>query len=141
MQPDGTRLVLHGHFLTAYEYYLYTGDTQYLKDELYPSMKEVANFWNEALYWSEYQQRYVSAPSYSPENGPIVNGASYDQQFIWQHFENTIQAAETLGVDADLVAEWKDKQSKLDPVLVGDDGQVKEWFEETSYRKSTGRRS
>ncbi len=45
---------------------------------------------------------------YSPENGPIVNGASYDQQFIWQHFENTIQAAETLGVDADLVAEWKE---------------------------------
>ena len=44
-----------------------------------------------ALYWSEYQKRYVSAPSYSPENGPIVNGASYDRQFIWQHFENTIQ--------------------------------------------------
>ena len=50
--------------LNSYEYYLYTGDTQYLKDELYPSMKEVANFWNEALYWSEYQRRYVSAPSY-----------------------------------------------------------------------------
>ena len=49
--------------LNSYEYYLYTGDTQYLKDELYPSMKEVANFWNEALYWSEYQTRYVSAPS------------------------------------------------------------------------------
>lgn len=122
--------------LNSYEYYLYTGDTQYLRDELYPSMKEVANFWNEALYWSEYQQRYVSAPSYSPENGPIVNGASYDQQFIWQHFENTIQAAETLGVDADLVAEWKEKQSKLDPVLVGNDGQVKEWYEETSIGKA-----
>ncbi|MEI3150731.1 MAG: hypothetical protein V8S55_04380 [Mediterraneibacter faecis] len=107
-----------------------------MKNELYPSLKEVANFWNEALYWSEYQQRYVSAPSYSPENGPIVNGASYDQQFIWQHFENTIQAAETLGVDADLVAEWKEKQSKLDPVLVGDDGQVKEWYEETHFGKA-----
>lgn len=122
--------------LNAYEYYLYTEDTDYLKNELYPSLKEVANFWNEALYWSEYQQRYVSAPSYSPENGPIVNGASYDQQFIWQHFENTIQAAETLGVDADLVAEWKEKQSKLDPVLVGDDGQVKEWYEETHFGKA-----
>ena len=122
--------------LNAYEYYLYTEDTDYLRNELYPSLKEVANFWNEALYWSEYQQRYVSAPSYSPENGPIVNGASYDQQFIWQHFENTIQAAETLGVDADLVAQWKDKQSKLDPVLVGDDGQVKEWYEETTIGKA-----
>lgn len=121
--------------LNAYEYYLYTGDTEFL-NELYPSMKEVANFWNEALYWSEYQQRYVSAPSYSPENGPIVNGASYDQQFIWQHFENTIQAAEILGVDQDLVAQWTDKQSKLDPVMVGEDGQVKEWFEETHIGKA-----
>ena len=121
--------------LNSYEYYLYTGDAQYLR-QLYPSMKEVANFWNKALYWSEYQQRYVSAPSYSPENGPIVNGASYDQQFIWQHLENTIHAAETLGLDGDLVAEWKEKQSKLDPVIVGKSGQVKEWFEETSFGKA-----
>ncbi len=120
----------------AYEYYLYTGDVDYLRENLYPSMKEVAKFWNEALWWSEAQQRYVSAPSYSPENGPIVNGASYDQQLIWQHFENTIQAAEILGVDADLVQEWRDKQSKMDPVLVGDSGQVKEWFEETTFGKA-----
>lgn len=122
--------------LNAYEYFLYTGDVNYLREHIYPSMKEVANFWNEALYWSEYQQRYVSSPSYSPENGPIVAGASYDQQFIWQHFENTIQAAEILGVDQDLVKVWREKQSKLDPVLVGDDGQVKEWFEETHIGKA-----
>ena len=122
--------------LNAYEYYLYTEDQEYLKNELYPSMKEVANFWSKQLYWSEYQKRYVSAPSYSPENGPIVNGASYDQQFIWQHFENTIQAANVLGVDADLVEEWKEKQSKLDPILIGADGQVKEWFEETHIGKA-----
>lgn len=119
--------------LNCYEYYLYTGDQEYLRNELYPSMKEVANFWNEALYWSESQQRYVSSPSYSPENGPIVSGASYDQQFIWQHFENTIQAAKTLGEDEDLIAVWEEKQSKLNPVIVGDSGQVKEWFEETTF--------
>ncbi|MCI8525154.1 MAG: hypothetical protein HFF17_04380, partial [Oscillospiraceae bacterium] len=122
--------------VNAYEYYLYTGDTAYLRDHIYPSMKEVANFWNEALWWSEAQQRYVSAPSYSPEHGPIVNGASYDQQFIWQHFENTIQAAEILGEDAALIEVWREKQSKLDPVLVGDDGQIKEWFEETHIGKA-----
>lgn len=121
--------------LNCYEYYLYTGDTAYL-EIMYPSLREVANFWNEALYWSEYQQRYVSAPSYSPENGPIVNGASYDQQFIWQHFENTIQAAEILRVDQDLVEQWKDKQSKLEPVMVGESGQVKEWYEETTFGKA-----
>ena len=120
----------------AYEYYLYTGDVDYLRDNLYPSMKEVANFWNEALWWSEYQQRYVSGPSYSPENGPIANGVSYDQQLIWEHFNNTIHAAEILGVDEDLIPAWRDKQSKLDPVIVGDSGQVKEWFEETSIGRA-----
>ncbi len=129
--PTGSAWAL----LNCYEYYLYTGDKNYLA-ELYPSLKEVANFWNEALYWSESQQRYVSAPSYSPENGPIVNGASYDQQFIWQHFENTCKAAEILDVDQNLVAQWRDKQSKLKPVIVGDSGQVKEWFEETTFGKA-----
>ena len=121
--------------LNSYEYYLYTEDREFL-ERLYPSMKEVANFWNEALYWSDYQKRYVSAPSYSPENGPIANGASYDQQFIWQHFENTIQAAQILGVDEELVLKWREKQAKLNPVLVGEDGQVKEWFEETHIGKA-----
>lgn len=121
--------------LNSYEYYLYTEDREFL-ERLYPSMKEVANFWNEALYWSEYQKRYVSAPSYSPENGPITNGASYDQQFIWQHFENTIQAAQILGVDEELILKWREKQAKLNPVLVGADGQVKEWFEETHIGKA-----
>ena len=121
--------------LNSYEYYLYTGDLEFLKN-LYPSLREVANFWDKALYWSEYQKRYVSAPSYSPENGPIANGAAYDQQFIWQHFENTIQAAEILGIDQELIPQWREKQSKLDPVLVGKDGQVKEWFEETHIGKA-----
>lgn len=122
--------------LNAYEYYLYTGDMDYLRDELYPSMKSVANFWDKALVWSDSQQRYVSSPSYSPENGPIVAGASYDQQFIWQHFENTIAAAETLGVDQDLIAQWREKQEKLNPVIVGDSGQIKEWYEETTFGKA-----
>lgn len=121
--------------LNSYEYYLYTEDVDFLK-KLYPSLREVANFWNEALYWSEYQNRYVSAPSYSPENGPIANGAAYDQQFIWQHFENTIQAAEILGVDEELIPQWREKQAGLNPVLVGEDGQVKEWFEETHIGKA-----
>lgn len=117
--------------LNAYDYYLYTGDREYLEADLYPSMKEVADFWSEALYWSDYQQRYVSAPSYSPENGPIANGVSYDQQFIWQHFENTIQSAKILGIDEDSIVKWREKQSKLNPILIGKDGQIKEWYEET----------
>ena len=132
--------------INLYEYYLYTGNVEYLRDNIYPSMKEVSNFWKEALWWSDAQQRWVSAPSYSPEHGPIVNGASYDQQLVWQHLHNTVEATNILieagyldGEDAtvqeDLKA-WTEKMDGMDPVLVGEDGQVKEWFEETTIGKA-----
>ena len=39
-------------------------------------------------------------------------------------------------MDEDLVSTWKEYQSKLNPVLIGDDGQVKEWYEETTFGKA-----
>ena len=75
----------------------------------------------------------VSSPSYSPEHGPRTAGNTYEQTLIWQLYEDTIKAAETLGVDADLVATWKDHQSRLKgPIEIGDSGQIKEWYEETT---------
>ncbi len=120
----------------VYDYYLFTGDVEYLRDRVYPMMRELAVFWSEYLWYSPYQDRLVVAPSISAEQGPTVNGATYDQSFVWQHFENTIQAAEILGVDADMIGEWREKQSKLNPLLIGDDGQIKEWFEETKIGRA-----
>jgi hypothetical protein len=49
-------------------------------------------------------------------------------------YDYTIKAAETLGVDADKVAAWKEIRNHLEtPVELGDDGQIKEWSEETTY--------
>ncbi len=116
----------------VYEYYKFTGDVDYLRDNIYPMMKEMANFWQQFLWYSEYQDRLVVSPSVSAEQGPTVNGATYDQSFVWQHFENTIEAAEILGVDADLIETWRSLQAQLKPIQIGEDGQIKEWFEETS---------
>jgi len=76
--------------------------------------------------------RLVSVPTYSPEHGPRTLGNAYEQELIWQLYEDVITAAETLGVDADKVAEWKETQSRLAPVEVGDSGQIKEWYTETT---------
>ena len=127
--PSGSAWIMQN----IYDYYRFTGDTEYLRDYIYPTMKELADFWTKFLWWSPYQQRYVVAPSYSPENGPVAIGTTYDQSLIWQLFEETSQAAGILGVDADRVAVWKDYQSKLNPIMIGDDGQIKEWYEETSF--------
>lgn len=33
----------------VYDYYLFTGDEEYLRDHIYPMLKEMAEFWNQFL--------------------------------------------------------------------------------------------
>ena len=81
----------------------------------------------------------VSSPSYSPEHGPRTAGNTYEHSLIWQLYEDAAIAAETLGVDADLVETWKANQADLKgPIEIGDDGQVKEWYEETTLGSVSG---
>ena len=116
----------------VWEMYEYTGDIEYMREVIYPIMKEEVNLYENMLVWDEVQQRMVSSPTYSPEHGPRTVGNTYEQTLIWQLYEDTIKAAEDLGVDAEKVTKWKDTQSKLDPIQIGDDGQIKEWYEETT---------
>ena len=116
----------------VWEMYEYTGDIEYMREVIYPIMKEEVNLYENMLVWDEVQQRMVSSPTYSPEHGPRTVGNTYEQTLIWQLYEDTIKAAEDLGVDADKVEKWKDTQSKLKPIQIGDDGQIKEWYEETT---------
>ena len=54
----------------CFDYYAFTEDTDYLRSDIYPMMKENAVFWLQNLVYSKEQDRYVSSPSYSPEHGP-----------------------------------------------------------------------
>ena len=121
---------------SAYDYYLYTKDIDYLRNKIYPMMREMTMFWYDYLWYSNYQQRWVVAPSHSPEQGPTVNGSTYDQTLVWQQFEYTIQAAEILGVDQDKIPLWRARQEGLKPIQIGDDGQIKEWYEETTIGRA-----
>ena len=116
----------------VWEYYEYTLDEDMLRDKIYPMMKETVSLYEQILVWDEGSQRLVSAPSYSPEHGPVSIGNTYEQSLIWQLYEDTIKAAKILNQDLDSVSAWQDTQSKLDPIHIGSDGQIKEWFEETS---------
>lgn len=120
----------------VYDYYLFTGDEAFLRDHAYPMLKEMAAFWNEYLWYSPYQDRLTVAPSVSAEHGPTAVGTAYDQSLVWELYRMAIEASEKLGVDADLREVWQQKQSQLDPILIGEQGQVKEWFEETSLGKA-----
>ena len=116
----------------CWEYYEYTGDVEFMKNNIYPMMKEEAILYDQMLV-DDGTGHLVSSPSYSPEHGPRTAGNTYEQTLIWQLYTDTITAAETLGVDQDLVATWKDKRSKLKgPIEIGESGQIKEWYEETT---------
>ena len=119
----------------VYDQYLYTGDKELLKNKIYPMLKEQANFWNQFLWYSDYQGRLVVGPSVSAEQGPTVNGTTYDQSIVWELYKMAIEASEILGVDEDQRAVWEDKQSQLNPIIIGSQGQVKEWYEESTLGK------
>ena len=116
----------------CYEYYEYTGDVDYLRENIYPMLLEESKLYNQILVWDSTTERYVTAPSYSPEHGPYTFGNTYESSLVWQLFEDTITAAEILGTDTgadkQIIDEIKDKQSKLNPIEIGTDGQIKEWF-------------
>lgn len=125
----------------CWEYYEYTKDEDFMRERIYPMLREEALLYDQILVDSGAEitladgtksTRLVSAPTYSPEHGPRTLGNAYEQELIWQLYEDTIIAAETLGVDAEKVAEWKETQSRLAPIEVGDSGQIKEWYTETT---------
>lgn len=120
----------------CWEYYEYTGDVEYMRENIYPMLREEALFYDQTLI-DDGNGNLVSAPAYSPEHGPRTMGNTYEQSLIWQLYEDTVKAAEILNVDADKVKKWKETQSKLNPIEIGESGQIKEWREET-YLGSIG---
>ena len=125
----------------VWEYYEYTLDEEFLKETIYPMMKEEAKFYSQILVEDE-EGRFISTPAYSPEHGPRTNGNTYEQTLVWQLFTDTVTAGEIVGEDEALLNEWRDILSRLrDPIEIGDSGQIKEWYEETtinSVEKSEG---
>ena len=116
----------------VYDYYKFTKDETYLKEKIYPMLKETAKFWNSFLHYDKSSDRWVSSPSYSPEHGTITIGNTFDQSLVWQLFHDYMEAANHLKIDQDLVTEVKAKFDKLKPLHINQDGRIKEWYEEDS---------
>ena len=116
----------------VYDYYKFTKDETYLKEKIYPMLKETAKFWNSFLHYDKASDRWVSSPSYSPEHGTITIGNTFDQSLVWQLFHDYMEVANHLKVDQDLVTEVKAKFDKLKPLHINKEGRIKEWYEEDS---------
>lgn len=111
----------------AYELYLFNAKQELLK-ELYPMLKEATLTYDALL--DKSGDRWMTSPCYSPEHGPITHGNIYEQIFIWQLYSDAIDAASKLNVDEEEIAKWKEVLTKLDPLAVGESGQMLEWYHE-----------
>lgn len=123
----------------CWEYYDFTRDEDYLKENIYPMMKEEATLYDQMMI-PDADGKLVSSPSYSPEHGPYTSGNTYEQSLIWQLYEDVITAAEVVGeTDTSKIDTWISNQQNLKgPIEIGDDGQVKEWYDETTLGSMGG---
>ncbi len=111
-----------------WEHYAFTQDRAFLRDVAWPLMQEVGAFWEDRLKPGP-DGRLVAPNGWSPEHGPIRDGVAYDQQILWDHFDNMARAAEALG-DAAARERAAALRDRLAGPRVGSWGQLLEWPEE-----------
>jgi len=110
----------------VYEHWAFTRDSAYLKKSAYPMLKEICQMWEDRLK-ALPDGTLVVPNGWSPEQGPREDGVMHDQQIIWDLFQNYLDAAKALGVDADYQKTVAGMQAKLAPNKIGRWGQLQEW--------------
>lgn len=119
------------------DYYDFTQDETFLRETGYPALLEMSKFFDKTLHEKEDGLLLVK-PSASPEirhNGSyyITEGCTYDQGFVWENHNNVLRAAEAIGVEDPFLEVIREQVPRLDPILIGSSGQIKEFREEDAY--------
>lgn len=134
------------------EYYLFTQDKTFLEETGYPAMLSMSKFFSKALV--PHGDLLLVEPSASPEQkvrkkeqlDKIKNpghvddrgnyttvGCTFDQGFVWENHNDTLIMADALGKKDDFLKTIQGEITKLDPILIGTSGQIKEYREEQAY--------
>ncbi|MDY4589041.1 MAG: glycoside hydrolase family 95 protein [Oscillospiraceae bacterium] len=113
-----------------WEHYEFTGNKDYLRDSIYPIMRESVKFYVQWLIYDKKQDRMVSSPTYSPEHGPATVGNTYEQSLIEQLFIDFLKASAELNTDPELAGKVRELLPMLKPYHIGKTGLLKEWYEE-----------
>ena len=137
-----------GAWLTTHlwQHYLFTGDKQFLK-KYYPIMKGAADFLVDYMQpipassslvpstLNAQRSTYkVTVPTVSPEHGPmgkrttVTAGATMDNQITFDVLNQTLQAANVLGIKDPSLNVLRTTLNQLPPMQVGKYGQLQEWL-------------
>ncbi|NCD72460.1 glycoside hydrolase family 95 protein [Mucilaginibacter agri] len=112
-----------------WEHYAFGQDKNYLKTVAYPIMKETCEFWEDHLK-SLPDGRLVVPEGWSPEHGPTEDGVSYNQQIVWDLFNNYVEATAALGIDQAYGVKIAAMRDQLLGPKIGKWGQLQEWMED-----------
>jgi alpha-L-fucosidase 2 len=121
-----------------WEHYAFTQDQEFLRTVAYPVMKEVCEFWQDYLKVRP-DGRLVAPDGWSPEHGPHEDGVTYDQELIWDLFNNTVEAADALGTDREFRDALAGQRDRLVAPVIGRWGQLQEWMEDRDDPDDTHR--
>ena len=122
-----------------WDYYMFTQDKEILETIVYPYIYETSKFMTKIMEeFEEYPGLLLVPNAGSPENHVeiVTNGAAFPQQMAYSSYLHTLAAAEILGYNVDedpLLKLITEQLPKLDPVMVGHSGQIKEFREENFY--------
>ena len=130
------------------DYYQFTQDREFLEEVAYPAMLSLSRFYSKALV--PHGDLLLVEPSASPEQTAkpeqvkgfpghirgknyITAGCTFDQGFVWESYADTLALADALGSDDPFLKTIREQITRLDPILIGADGQIKEYREENHY--------
>lgn len=112
-----------------YEHWAFTNDSAFLADTVLPVLREICAFWEDRLK-VRADSTLVVPMGWSPEHGPREDGTMYDQQIVWDLFQNFLDATAAAHSDEQLRQRVAGMQRRLAPNLVGKWGQLQEWKED-----------
>ena len=120
-----------------YDYWLYTGDRQFLEERAIPFMLAAADFLEFILTDNEDGMLMI-IPSYSPEVAPLSHkteghqslaiNATMDIASLKQLLRNLLNLADQGLLESEKVKKWNDILSRLPPYEIDDTGDLKEWI-------------
>ncbi len=117
-----------------YDYWLFTGDEDFLRERAVPYLREVALFYQDFLIEGPGGNLMVS-PSLSPENSPAIPGtamvvvnATMDIAIAREVLTNLCAACGHLGISDPELPRWRAILEKLPYYEINADGALREWL-------------
>jgi alpha-L-fucosidase 2 len=127
--------------LQALDHYAFSLDEAFLRDRMYPLMKESAAFFLDYLIevppGKPFAGCLVTNPSVSPENyyvmadgtkGFLTYAPTMDIEIISDLFDQFARVSKRLGRDADMRGKVLAAKRRLPPLQIGRGGELQEWI-------------